>query len=109
MNSAKKSYLALVAEMEALEVQISVARQAERKAAIPKIRELMIELGITVQDLQEKAVTRQSTRLPKMPKYRDPVSGRTWSGAGRQPAWLGDDPTRFLIQPDLLNNHSDEM
>ncbi|WP_415861401.1 H-NS family nucleoid-associated regulatory protein [Burkholderia ubonensis] len=35
------------------------------------------------------------------PKYRDPTTGRTWSGRGRQPAWLGNDPAAFLIQPDL--------
>jgi len=31
------------------------------------------------------------------PKYRDPKTGKTWSGRGRAPAWLGKNPNRFLI------------
>lgn len=36
---------------------------------------------------------------PQPPKYRDPVSGATWSGRGRAPAWLASakDRSRFLI------------
>ncbi|WP_225032194.1 H-NS family nucleoid-associated regulatory protein [Paraburkholderia sp. XV] len=38
-------------------------------------------------------------RGPQAPKYRDPVSGATWSGRGPAPAWLADakDRTAFLI------------
>jgi DNA-binding protein H-NS len=34
---------------------------------------------------------------PQPPMYRDPLSGATWSGRGRAPAWLGSDRTSFLI------------
>lgn len=30
--------------------------------------------------------------------YRDPLSGATWSGRGRAPAWIGSDRARFLIE-----------
>ncbi|ACC75793.1 H-NS family nucleoid-associated regulatory protein [Paraburkholderia phymatum] len=38
-------------------------------------------------------------RGPQAPKYRDPVSGATWSGRGPAPAWLAGakDRTAFLI------------
>lgn len=38
-------------------------------------------------------------RGPQVPKYRDPVTGATWSGRGRAPAWLADakDRTAFRI------------
>jgi DNA-binding protein H-NS len=38
-------------------------------------------------------------RGPQAPKYRDPKSGKTWSGRGPAPAWLvgAKDRTRFLI------------
>ena len=33
-------------------------------------------------------------------RYRDPESGRTWSGYGRPPNWIrGKDRERFLVQP----------
>ncbi|WP_373422257.1 H-NS histone family protein [Burkholderia gladioli] len=103
-----KGYLALLAELEALDARIAIARQAERGAAIAQIRELMKSLDISVQDLQEMVAKRRSVRASNFPLYRDPVSGKTWTGRGRQPAWLGDEPARFLIQPDLLTNQSDD-
>ncbi|WP_419539411.1 H-NS family nucleoid-associated regulatory protein [Paraburkholderia bengalensis] len=35
------------------------------------------------------------------PKYQDPVSGATWSGRARPPAWIKDvkDRSKFLIEP----------
>ncbi|HJP60331.1 MAG TPA: H-NS family nucleoid-associated regulatory protein [Gemmatimonadaceae bacterium] len=34
----------------------------------------------------------------RLPKYRDPVSGATWSGMGREPRWIaGKDRTAFAI------------
>ncbi|BAO94094.1 histone family protein nucleoid-structuring protein H-NS (plasmid) [Caballeronia insecticola] len=39
-------------------------------------------------------------RGPQTPKYRDPMSGETWSGRGRAPAWLAaaKDRTQYLIE-----------
>jgi DNA-binding protein H-NS len=32
------------------------------------------------------------------PKYRDPATGKTWTGRGRAPTWLeGKDKVKFLI------------
>jgi DNA-binding protein H-NS len=36
-----------------------------------------------------------------IPKYRDPETGKTWSGYGTVPMWIrGKDRTQFLIQDD---------
>ncbi|WP_081086839.1 H-NS histone family protein [Burkholderia stagnalis] len=101
MNSKSTGYLALIAQREALNAQINAAREAEREAAIGQIKELMKEFDIGVLDLQEKVHKRNSRRMSTAPKYRDPKTGKTWSGLGRQPAWLGNEPAAFLIQPDL--------
>ncbi|MXN79626.1 H-NS histone family protein [Burkholderia sp. 4701] len=101
MSSKPTGYLALIAQREALDAQINAAREAEREAAIGQIRELMKEFDLSVLDLQEKVHKRNSRRISTAPKYRDPTTGRIWSGRGRQPAWLGKDPAAFLIQPDL--------
>ncbi|WP_080485599.1 MULTISPECIES: H-NS histone family protein [Burkholderia cepacia complex] len=100
-KSEVQPVVALVAQREARDAQINAAREAEREGAIGQIEELMKELDISVLDLQEKAHKRNSRRMSTAPKYRDPTTGRTWSGRGRQPAWLGNDPAAFLIQPDL--------
>ncbi|WP_080419768.1 H-NS family nucleoid-associated regulatory protein [Burkholderia ubonensis] len=101
MTFKPTGYLALIAQREALDAQINAAREAEREAAIGQIKELMKEFDLRVLDLQEKVHKRKSRRMSAAPKYRDPTTGRTWSGRGRQPAWLGNDPAAFLIQPDL--------
>ncbi|WP_175831282.1 H-NS family nucleoid-associated regulatory protein [Burkholderia cepacia] len=103
MDSKPTGYLALIAQRDALDAQINAAREAEREAAIGQIKALMKEFDLSVLDLQEKVHKRNSSRMPTVPKYRDPATGKTWSGKGRQPAWLGNDPAAFLIQPDLLS------
>jgi hypothetical protein len=35
---------------------------------------------------------------PASPKYRDPKSGKTWTGRGRHPLWLKGDPSQYLIR-----------
>ncbi|HDR8983188.1 H-NS histone family protein [Burkholderia vietnamiensis] len=104
MNSKLTGYLALIAQREALDAQINAAREAEREAAIGQIKALMKELDVSVLDLEEKVHKRNSRRMVTAPKYRDPATGKTWSGRGRQPSWLGNDPAPFLIQPDLLTS-----
>ncbi|WP_080484358.1 MULTISPECIES: H-NS histone family protein [Burkholderia cepacia complex] len=93
--------LALIAQRESLDAQIIAARKAEREVAIGQIKALMKEFDLSVLDLQERVQKRNSKRMSTVPKYRDPATGKTWSGRGRQPAWLGNDPAAFLIQPDL--------
>ncbi len=48
MTSTTKGYLALLAELDALDARIAVARETEREAAIAQIRELMKSLDISV-------------------------------------------------------------
>ncbi|WDD90319.1 H-NS histone family protein (plasmid) [Burkholderia sp. FERM BP-3421] len=102
MTSKTTGYVALVAQLEALDAQIKALRDVERDAAIGQIKALMQEFDISIVDLQERVQKRNAKRVSTAPKYRDPATGRTWSGRGRQPAWLGDDPAAFLVQPDLL-------
>ncbi|WP_080757261.1 H-NS family nucleoid-associated regulatory protein [Burkholderia gladioli] len=94
--STTKSYLELLADRKALEEQIIRARGAERDAAIETVKRLMSDFSIDVTELAGK-------RGPKPPgpqpaKYRDPESGKTWTGRGKAPAWLaGKDRSAFEI------------
>ncbi|MDR8093294.1 H-NS histone family protein [Burkholderia gladioli] len=104
MTTNSTGYLALLTQLQELDAQIKVALESEREAAIVQIKALMSDLGISIQDLQEKPSKRKAARLSSAPLYRDPKTGKTWAGRGRQPAWLGEDPAQFLIQPDLLDD-----
>jgi DNA-binding protein H-NS len=92
-----KTYKQLLAEREALEVQIQAVRNAERGAVIEQIQALMEDWEIHVGELVKKRV-RVSKGPGVAPKYRDPDSGATWSGRGKPPLWIaGKDRAAFAI------------
>jgi DNA-binding protein H-NS len=78
----------LLAQKAAIEQQIAEAQRAERAGAIAQVRALMSEHGLTVADLSSKPATPKRTGVKVPPKYRDAVTGNTWSGRGLQPKWL---------------------
>ncbi|WP_438947144.1 H-NS family nucleoid-associated regulatory protein [Trinickia soli] len=56
----------------------------------------MQQFDITAGDLAAKRDAYK--RGASQAKYRDPVSGATWSGMGREPRWIaGKDRTAFAI------------
>jgi DNA-binding protein H-NS len=91
----------LIAQKEALDKQIQEQRQAEMSDALGKVRALIAEYGLTQDDICGSV---RGSKSPKVKgakvaaKYRDPVSGKEWSGRGLAPKWLqGRDKSEFLI------------
>ena len=80
----------LLAQKAEIDRQISDARRQERSDAVSKVRALMAEHGLTAADLVAKTSSpRASTSGRKVAaKYRDPVTGQTWTGRGLKPKWL---------------------
>ncbi|MFT3812943.1 MAG: H-NS histone family protein [Acidovorax sp.] len=89
---------ALLAQKADLERQIADARKSETAAAIAKARAIVAEY-----DLVESDVFGKSRKMPQAlgtvaAKYRDPATGKTWSGRGKAPLWIaGKDRTAFAI------------
>ena len=91
----------LIAQQEALSKQIDELRKQERAEGINKAKALIAEHELTEQDLfgSTGAVKKVKT-VGKVvaAKYRDPDSGKEWSGRGLPPKWIkGKDMTQFLI------------
>lgn len=102
----------LLAQKEQLEQQIDLARREQRDEAISRVRAILDESGLLLSDLASaleprysgalnathkgyaqtvyKAASngKASPRIPVAAKYKDPVSGQTWSGRGLRPRWL---------------------
>lgn len=106
----------LEGQIQKLQRRADALREKKSGEVIAKIRAMMDEFGITTDDLAKAgsgtgkkrgrpagagnasgAKKKTASRLP--PKYRDPVSGATWSGHARPPSWIKDAPDRsaFLI------------
>jgi DNA-binding protein H-NS len=102
----------LLAQRAALEKQIAHTQRTERVDAIGQVRTLMSQYGLTLADIGSKVAPALKTgkavapapapapavKVPKSskgkktgkvaPKYRDAMTGQTWSGRGLQPNWL---------------------
>jgi DNA-binding protein H-NS len=93
----------LLAQAEALQAKIDEARATETSEAIKKAQDLVAEYQLTINDVfpSGKRKVRKSTssgRSAVAPKYRDPATGKTWSGRGLAPKWLeGKNREDFLI------------
>lgn len=95
------SYKELVLQREALEKQITEARVSEVSQAIAQVRSLVEDFGLTQDEIfpsgKVRMVKNPSGKVA--PKYRDPVTGSTWTGRGKPPTWIRDEANRdvFLI------------
>ena len=91
------AYKELLAQKATLDAQIATA-QAEAKAkAVSEARALIQEHGLTAADVFPQGKAKGSVGTPK---YRDPETGATWTGRGKQPRWIeGKDRTPFQITP----------
>ena len=95
-NKKMSTYKELLARKRELDAEIEAVRQAARDEARETIKNLMREFAIGANELTAKRGPKKSGSQP--PKYRDPASGVTWSGKGREPRWIaGKDRREFAI------------
>lgn len=98
------SYKELIQQREALEQAIAAARQSEISQALTQVKALVNDFGLTADDVFgsgskvriSKTVSKPSGKVA--PKFRDPVTGATWTGRGKAPKWIQDkDRAAFVI------------
>ncbi len=83
----------LMAQKAEIEKKIADAQREERASAIARVRSLMAQYGLTVADLASRSASAPRAATGKAvskvaAKYRDAVTGNTWSGRGLKPNWL---------------------
>ncbi|WP_322041509.1 H-NS histone family protein [Burkholderia diffusa] len=91
-------YRELKAQADELMRRAEEARQAELESVLLEVRTRVAEYELTPKQIfgRGTAARRVSTTVPK---YRDPNTGATWSGRGREPAWIkGKRRERFLLE-----------
>lgn len=81
------SYQDILSQIEDLKRKAEDVRKQEMAGAVAEIKRMMAQFGITVEDLGGARASKSRGRAGGAAKYRDPASGKTWSGRGRRPAW----------------------
>ena len=91
------TYADLLAQKQALDKQIELARKAESAQALESVRQLVKEFGFTAQQVFPWNPEDQKKKVPA--KYHDPSTGATWTGRGKPPKWIeGKDREQFVIR-----------
>ena len=84
----------LIAQRAELDKMIADVQREERSSAIAQAKALMSQYNLTVADLGSKSTTSSSRSSgPRAggkvaAKYRDPETGREWTGRGLKPKWV---------------------
>lgn len=92
----------LQAHQEEIDRKIREKRLAQKLAVIEEIVKVVRRYEIPTDELVEALGGLKIRRkgIKAVQKYRDPSTGVTWSGRGKEPAWIrGKDRKRFEI-PD---------
>ena len=91
-------YKDLLKQREELEAKIAEARNAEVASAIAQVRQLVLDYSLTERDVFGGVRTSSAKGSTVAPKYKDPVTGATWTGRGKPPLWIADkEREQFLI------------
>lgn len=96
MDDDARRYDEITEQIAKLERERAQLEVKVRQRAMQQVRALMEQYGLTQSDFEKP---QRAKSVPLKPRYRDPVSGATWSGMGRIPEWIKDkNRDDFLIE-----------
>ena len=93
------TYAEYVEQIAKLQALAEAARENEINGAIQKIKDLMQQHGVTVDDLTSARRAKPAKAKGTVAaQFKNPETGETWTGRGRAPRWLdGKDKEQFRI------------
>jgi DNA-binding protein H-NS len=109
------TYQELIAQSNELLRQANILLEEARSEGRQKAMALIEEFSFTAFELglvrtqtiktakarpDEKTFAVKTPKAVNPPKYRDPDTGKTWSGRGHEPLWINGDRDAFLIKPE---------
>jgi DNA-binding protein H-NS len=103
------TYKELRKQADELTRRAEEALQLARKESLAQTLLAIAEFGFTAVELGFVELPASAGESPsdisvpkttRAPKYRDPVSGVTWTGAGHQPKWVIDSKDLYLINKE---------
>lgn len=108
MVSNKEMRADVEEQLRQIDIQITQIRQEAWNQITAMIDEYGFsseELGLSKKqtikskkDPKKKALSAQLPRRTIPPLYRDPESGKTWTGRGNRPRWMHGERENYLIK-----------
>lgn len=100
-----------------LQEEAEQVRKSELASVIASIREAVAQYDLTPADIfgrkagssaRAKGAGTAGGKAPRPPKYRDPKTGKTWTGMGKPPNWISGVRNRekFLIDAQAADEAS---
>jgi DNA-binding protein H-NS len=111
MTTSNYQLRQLLVQREALDGQIAAMQADMRESVLVEMKARIEEFGFTAFDLGliktqhivKRGRKERGTFQPKVkpspapPLYRDPATGQTWSGRGKQPLWIEGERDDYRI------------
>ncbi len=112
MTDLQQQIIQAEAKVNELREQLAQQRNNERAQAINSAKELIktfqlsaADLGFSVKKVPaRKEAVNADRRATVAPKYRDPATGKTWTGRGKTPGWMTSELSAGRSKQDLLIN-----
>lgn len=94
-STAVRSLEEIDKELDALQQERALAIKNAAKHALAQVKQIIAKYGFTA----DQVFSETKTRAQAAPRYRNPETGQTWSGRGREPKWIkGKDVEQFRIK-----------
>jgi DNA-binding protein H-NS len=96
------------AKISELRKKLDEERKTERTQAIATARDLIKTYGLMASELgfsgktSAKSTASGDKRVAVPPKYKDPASGKTWTGRGKTPVWMATQLANGRSRQDFL-------
>ena len=119
---AKLTVSEIKRQIAALEAKAARLTEVEMKSSVAKVRSMMASLGVTIEHLGSRvssaansvkiAVAGKAAPAKKsqakragagVPKFKDPKTGKTWTGMGKPPAWIASAKNRDKFRIEGTN------
>lgn len=111
MNELHQRYQEIQDQIKALQDEAETLKGEAKRNAVATVNQLIATYALTSGDIdlpKQKEAPRprpprvrpgSSSKPPRPPVFRDPVTGATWTGQGGTPKWMeGQDRELFRIQ-----------
>lgn len=93
-TTAGRSLEEIDKEIVALQQEKALVFKNESKQALAEVKQTIAKFKFT----DKQVFSETKARAQAADKYRDPETGKTWSGRGREPKWIKDkNREHFLI------------